>query len=376
VVRRFTPTVVIALATALGAFEAVAQSPRWTWSQLPSLPDAVGLAGAYVGVSHGALLVAGGANFPAGKPWDGGPKIWHDEVYVLTDPQGPWRIARTRLPRPLGYGVAAETSQGLLCIGGSDRERHYAECFLMTWTGDDVRITPTPSLPVTLANGCGTARNSLVFVAGGTDSAAATTCRSDVFTLAVVASPSEWHWRRRATWPGPERMLAVAGAVGSDFYLLGGLRLQPGPDGKPERIKPFLADAYRFSPGDGDTDGRWTRIADLPGPRAAGPSPAIEFAPSQLALFGGDDGSPGVELRDQHPGFPAEIFVYRAETNAWTIAGKLPRQIIDDPVADPQASTWAPVTTGTAQWNGRIVIPTGETRPGVRTPRVLSATVE
>jgi N-acetylneuraminic acid mutarotase len=355
---------------------AAAQSPRWTWSELPPLPDSVGLAGAFVGVSNGALLVAGGANFPTGKPWDGAPKVWHDDVYVLTDPRGPWRIARTRLPRPFGYGVAAETPHGVLCIGGSDRDRHYAECFLLTWTGDDIRITPAASLPVPLANGCGTARRSLVFIAGGTDSPTATQCRADVFTLAIIGPPNEWRWRRQLTWPGPDRMLAVAGAADSEFYVIGGLRLQGGPDGKPERIKPFLADAYRFSPGDSDADGQWTRIADLPGPRAAGPSPAIEFTPSRLALFGGDDGSPGVELRDQHPGFPAEIFVYRTDTNAWTIAGRLPRKIVGNPVADPHASTWAPVTTETAKWNGRIVIPRGEARPGVRTPRVLSATVE
>ncbi|HUQ70332.1 MAG TPA: hypothetical protein VM165_12455 [Planctomycetaceae bacterium] len=352
-----------------------AQSPRWTWSELPSLPDTVGLAGAFVGVSNGALIVAGGANFPTGKPWDGAKKIWHDEVYVLTDPRGPWRVARTRLPRPLGYGVSAETSQGVLCIGGSDLDRHYADCFLMTWTGDDVRIMPIAPLPVPLANGCGAARESLVFVAGGTDSPTATTCRPDVFTLGTAGPPNQWQWRRQSTWPGPERMLAIAGAAGSEFYLLGGLRLKAGTDGKPERIKPFLSDAYRFSLGDGDADGRWTRITDLPAPRAAGPSPAIEFAPSQLALFGGDDGSPGVELRDQHTGFPPEIFVYRAKTDAWSIAGALPRKIVSDPIANPAASVWAPVTTGTARWNGRIVIPTGEARPGVRTPRVLSATV-
>jgi len=351
---------------------ASAQTPRWTWSELPALPDTVGLAGAFVGVSNNALIVAGGANFPAGRPWDGAQKIWHDEVYVLTDPQGPWRIARTKLPRPLGYGVAAETSHGVLCIGGSDLDRHYADCFLMAWTGDDVRIAPVAPLPLPLANGCGTSAGSTVFVAGGTDSPSAAECRSEFLSLDVTPdSPALWRWSKRPTWPGPERMLSVAGAVGSDFYLIGGLRLKAAADGKPERIKPFLSDAYRFSPG----DGRWSRIADLPKPRAAGPSPAIEFAPSQLALFGGDDGSSGVELRDQHPGFPAEISDYDTTTQRWTMAGSLPRRIVGDPVVHPTASIWAPVTTGTARWNGRIVIPTGEARPGVRTPRVLSATV-
>jgi N-acetylneuraminic acid mutarotase len=166
-------------------------------------------------------------------------------------------------------------------------------------------------------------------------------------------------------------MLSVAGAVGDDYYLIGGLRLTAGADGKPERIKPFLADTYRFSPGDGE----WTRLADLPSPRAAGPSPALRVG-TQLAMFGGDDGGPGVELRDRHPGFPTAIFGYDPAALRWTTIGSLPRRIVGDPVANPALSVWAPVTTGTVLWNGRIVIPTGEARPGVRTPRVLSATVD
>ena len=31
----------------------------------------------------GAILVAGGANFPDKKPWEGGKKVWYDTVFVL-----------------------------------------------------------------------------------------------------------------------------------------------------------------------------------------------------------------------------------------------------------------------------------------------------
>ena len=46
------------------------------WAKLPAIPDKEGFAGAFAGVSHGSLIVAGGANFPDKKPWDGGKKIW------------------------------------------------------------------------------------------------------------------------------------------------------------------------------------------------------------------------------------------------------------------------------------------------------------
>ena len=45
---------------------AVAQS--LTWNQLPSLPDPLGVAAPIAGVSGGALVVAGGANFPGKMP--------------------------------------------------------------------------------------------------------------------------------------------------------------------------------------------------------------------------------------------------------------------------------------------------------------------
>ena len=45
------------------------------WSALPPLPDAHGFGGPYAGVSGGALLVAGGANFPDATPWENGAKV-------------------------------------------------------------------------------------------------------------------------------------------------------------------------------------------------------------------------------------------------------------------------------------------------------------
>ena len=38
------------------------------WETLPALPDAHGVAGAFAGAHNGALIVAGGANFPGEPP--------------------------------------------------------------------------------------------------------------------------------------------------------------------------------------------------------------------------------------------------------------------------------------------------------------------
>ena len=58
------------------------------WEQLPALPDKLGFAGPFAGSYNGALLVAGGANFPGKPPWEGGLKVWHNTIFFLE--REPW----------------------------------------------------------------------------------------------------------------------------------------------------------------------------------------------------------------------------------------------------------------------------------------------
>ncbi|MCH5686912.1 hypothetical protein LWM68_23160 [Niabella sp. W65] len=48
------------------------------------MPDKVGFAGAYAGVSNDHLIVAGGSQFPEGtRPWSGGVKSWNDKIMAM-----------------------------------------------------------------------------------------------------------------------------------------------------------------------------------------------------------------------------------------------------------------------------------------------------
>jgi len=85
------------------------------WTQLPPLPDPEGFAGMFAGVSQGALIAAGGANFPDKKPWDGGAKRWYDTVFVLPPGGTNWTVAG-KLPRPLAYGVSITTAAGTVSV--------------------------------------------------------------------------------------------------------------------------------------------------------------------------------------------------------------------------------------------------------------------
>lgn len=341
------------------------------WEQLAPLPDTYGFAGAFAGVSNGALLVAGGANFPdGGAPWTGSTKKWHDSIYVLEQPGGSWKGAG-RLPQPMGYGVSVTWRNGLVCLGGSNEKGHHAKAFILRFTNGQVQTEQLPDMPMPNANACGALMGDIVYVAGGTADPADTTAEKPFWALDLSQPVDKRRWKVLPAWQGPARMLSVAGVQNGSFYLFSGVHTFKQPTDPAIRRK-FLKDAYKYTPGQG-----WTQLADLPQPAAAAPGPAFTAGQSQLLIFGGDDGThfeQSAALKNRHPGFSGNILSYNTITGSWAVIGQLPVTRNGDPARDPNASTWAPVTTPAVVWQGRLIIPGGEARPAIRTPRVLSAT--
>jgi len=336
-----------------------------TWGQLPMLPDSIGFAGSFVGVSNGALLVAGGANFgPSGTPWNGAKKIWYDQVFALEKPDGKWKVAG-RLSQPLGYGVSISWKDGFICIGGNNASGHYTDAFILRYAADTIAIEHLPSLPSSNANACGALIGNTIYVAGGQESADSKAAK--VF-WALDLSATNRKWQALPVWPGPARMLAVAGAQNDSFYLFGGTALTADQQGNLQRD--FLTDAYKYQPERG-----WIKLANLPEPIVAAPSPAFTDEDSNLLVFGGDNGMYFKEndsLRAKHPGFSDKIWAYDSLNDSWSQMGKITTDKKPDAIDHPNASTWAPVTTPLTVWNGSVVLAGGEVRPGTRTPRVLS----
>ena len=66
-----------------------AQNDYFRFSSLPDLPAhqaytvQPGLAGPYTGIDNDVLIVAGGANFPDKTPWEGGSKIYYNDIFIL-----------------------------------------------------------------------------------------------------------------------------------------------------------------------------------------------------------------------------------------------------------------------------------------------------
>jgi N-acetylneuraminate epimerase len=317
------------------------------WKQLPAIPDREGFAWPFAGVSGGALIVAGGANFPDKRPWEGGTKVWYDKVFVLEKPDSQWRVAG-RLKTPIGYGVSLPAPDGILCIGGSDASKHFDDVFTLRWNGRVVEQKPHSKLPQPVANSCGAVVNDVAYLAGGIATPTATKTLDTFYSCDLRAKQRTWS--SLPTWPGRERMLATAGAHEGAFYLFGGCALKAGADGKPERE--WLRDAYRFKPGEG-----WKRLADLPRVAVAAPSPA-PMVNGRLLVIGGDDGAQINTPPTEHKGFPRTVLAYDPAADRWETLKEVPFSL---------------VTTPAVQWRDHIVIPGGEARPGVRSTEVWSA---
>ena len=333
------------IAALLVTVTATASPAAIRWSQLAPLPDPLGVAGPFAGVSGGVLLVAGGANFPEKMPWAGGRKIWHDTSFVLEEPDGRWKIAG-RIPHPRGYGVSVSHQDAVICVGGSDANRHYADAFRLQWQAGKLSVKTLPALPMPLANMSGAVVANILYLAGGSESPGEQSATNRFLALDLDADRSAWRELDRV--PGKPRLLAAAASHNGAFYLLGGVALEPNADGKNARV--YLREALRYRPGEG-----WTRLADLPRPSVAAPSPA-PVLDGRILLLAGDDGSrAGFTPPDQHPGFPKTILAYDPALNHWSEAGELPA---------PRA------TAPCVAWRGMFVVPSGEVRPGVRSPEV------
>lgn len=321
------------------------------WSKLPPLPDREGFAGMFAGNSGGALIVAGGANFPDKRPWEGGTKTWYDTIWALEKSDGEWKKIGA-LPLPLAYGGAVSFHDEIVIICGSNSEGHHADVFSLKWSGNKLITKKLSNLPMTCANFCTALVDGKIIVAGGIEKPDAVKALHTAWSL-DLAHPEEG-WKQLEPWPGKERMLAIAASVDGAFYLLSGAALHAGKDGKPERD--WLKDGFRYTFAKG-----WEKLPDLPRVAVAAPSPApiVEGGP---CIISGDDGSKfGFKPEVKHPGFPKDALWYDAKANQWKSLGPVP---------------FSRATVPCVPWQGGFVIPNGEERPGYRSNEVWWLTTD
>lgn len=304
------------------------------WAHLPRP-----IAGQAAGISHGALVIAGGSGFDK-APWDGGAKHWSRDIYVY--PASEKQPHRFQLDAPLAYGCGVSWHDMLIVAGGSDGKQNFARVRTLEWINHNVVQHDLPPLPHALSN-CGAALlGDILYVFGGQESPASQPASAALYSLNL--SHPEEGWRTREPLPAPGRILPVFSSVEHALYLFSGAALHS--DGRV-----YLKDGWCYRPESG-----WKQIANAPHPVVA----ASSFAYGRTVwIFSGDDGSLASQvnlLKDKHPGFSKTVLAFQSETQTWSAAGVLPVSL---------------VTTAACRWGDAVYLPGGEDRPGHRSSDIL-----
>jgi cyclically-permuted mutarotase family protein len=356
------------------------------WKIIAELPaqngqaKALGLAGPVTGVHNDVLIVAGGANFSDGMPWMGGQKQYYDDVYVLQksgNHKFSWVPTKSlHLKRKLAYSGNITTDEGIVCVGGETDRGHTNEVFILKWVPaqKDIIITELPSLPVPLANTAVTNIGKTIYVAGGEDGQKASN-RFFQLDLSVLSL----QWKELPSLPiALSHAVAVTQSNGENkcVYVIGGRAKTTSG------ISELHNTIFRYDP----EKKRWKQLSNINDGKVTtnlSAATAVAYGETCILLMGGDNGTvfhrieeynvnitaaktqeekkrletEKIQLLNNHPGFSRDILVYNTVKDCWTKVGELPR--------------FGPVTTTAVKWNGEIFIPSGEIKPGRRTPEIL-----
>ncbi|MCQ2365064.1 MAG: hypothetical protein MJ051_05880 [Akkermansia sp.] len=315
------------------------------WKKLADLPDAEGWAGMFAGVSNGALIVCGGANFPEKPLWEGGPKRWTDRIFVMEKGGIGWQDA-TPLPKPLGYGATASLPQGMMLIGGSNAGGALADCYLLSYENGDVSCKVLAPLPTTLTGHAAVVMGGKVYVTGGSIAPG----EQDAESRMWIYDPATDTWTEGEALPARGRFLHQMAVIGHTIYVLGGIGIVPGENGK--MVREMLTEAWSYS-----ATGGWRRLSHLPHFCGAAPTPAPVIG-GNIYLLGGDDATVKGFTPANHPGFHNQSLCYSPARDAWEDAGTIAA---------------ARAVLPCAEWNGLAVIVNGEQRPGKRSNEVWAA---
>ena len=339
-----------------------------------------GVAGAFSGVHNNVLIIAGGANFPYGMPWQGGKKVYHDKIYILSKNNKrnfEWYTGKSyKLKHPVAYGAAVSSPRGIICIGGEDNNGITASVFLMSWDPGKKIISQEelPSLPFPLTNLSAVMKDGKVYVAGGetTGAVSGNFLYLDINDIAAG-------WKLLPALPkalSHAAMVVNPGKNAKKIFLVGGRKRTDNG------ISELYESVYAF---DLETN-KWYQKQSLPYALSAGTG--IVISNGDILLFGGDKGETfhkteqliaaiakeknevkkqelieeKSNIQTSHPGFSNEVLYYDTKKDTWIIAGRIPFP--------------AAVTTTAVKWRNQVFIPSGEIKAGVRTPQVLMGTIK
>lgn len=356
------------------------------WKKLATLSNAdgsasIGFAGSVNGVNRGALIVAGGANFPGKMPWEGGGKYYSDEIHIVKRNEEKQLENILKLPEPIAYPGNTSTSKGIVYAGGENKDGLSKKVYIINWKPSKckIEIKPLPDLPVAVTNAGLTHIGDVVYLAGGDD---AKTSSSGFYSLDLNCKNPQW----KILPDLPVKLansvtIAQKGPDGINIYIIGGRTKNPsGISDLHNTVYIFNPKAQSWKQGTYVSDGLYTRTFSA--------GTGVTISDNYILLTGGDTGEVFHQIETRlsqialaesaaekewltklknklvidHQGFYRGMLLYNTLTSSWSKIGELPFP--------------ARVTTTVVKWGKNIILSNGEIRPGIRTPDVMIGTIK
>jgi cyclically-permuted mutarotase family protein len=337
----------------------------------------IGVAGPVCGVIKNKIIVGGGANFPEGLPWEGGKKIYHNQLYTLSKKllgKYHWKKVESNLPNTLGYSANVNTKQGILVIGGENETGELKSVYLLKESNGQIKVVQLKDLPIPVTATSAVEIDGKIYLVGGISENKAT---PTLFCLEHLDVKNDWN--KLADLP-----MALNNAVivkqndGKEecIYVLGGRYKAIN-----EITTTFSSKVFKYQP----SQNLWTEVGNLQAklqnlPYAAGTGVAVKDG--KILLFGGDDGSTfnkieqynyhiqntegehktnltneKIQVLTNHKGFNRRILQYDVKTNHSEEIGEI--------------KDFTQVTTTAFKFKNDVIIPSGEIKPGIRTPHII-----
>ena len=364
----------------------------FSWEEMSSLPPASdqneqpGLAAPFAGFHDEVIIVAGGCNFPDRPVYEGGLKKYYDDIFVFHPDNNVWNITAA-FPYPVAYGASVTIPEGVVCIGGNNRDESFARVHLLKWDPDkqNINVLEWPDLPFRMTNMAAALVDDKIYVAGGV----ANDQLANKFVSLDLSKThtDEFKWVVLNDFPGPARIQPVGVAQNdaeeTHFYLFSGSSFPEGDE------SPVIStNGLEFNP----KTGLWSEISDIQTKgsklyslhggsgipigvhhilfiggvdREIFSEAWVRERRYQEALKSGDSASIEKLAQEIHTYFtqPPEwykfnrdLLVYHTITDTWTIVDKYPYP----------GPAGAPVVKTENAW----YVINGEIKPGVRSPKV------
>lgn len=333
----------------------------------------IGVAGPVTGIIGDVLVVAGGANFPNGMPWEGGIKAYTKEAYFYSiGKQGELDFLQAvPFEDSLAYSAIVSSKNGFYAIGGERKGQATSDVFHYSISNNTLMRKAFPSLPHPLTSGSATEVGDYLYFVGGEN---ADFVSDKVYRLDLKAGES-------AVWEEfiviPESLShAILVTDGESKLLIAGGRKR-NVNSKSTIYNAVLElkiDSKEFN-----------EVTQLPESLAAGTGVYYE---GNLIIIGGDNAQTFHQVEEligainltidevekqqlierknaiqsSHPGFVKDVWVYNLHSKNWRKTDRI--------------SANSPVTTTAILHNDIIIIPSGEIRAGVRTDQILMGRIK